>query len=71
LSSKGAFWIFPAKYAAIARRGNTTESMLAMVAAVFSRGVFAGIVPILAGRQMARVTVRWIKSIETNVARAA
>jgi len=45
--------------------------MLAMVAVVFSRGVFAGIVPILAGRQMARVTVRWIKSIETNVARAA
>jgi len=71
LSSKAAFWTFPARYVAIVRRVNTTESTLAMAAVVFSREVFVGTVPILAGQQMARVTVRWIKSIGTSVDHAA
>jgi len=47
------------------------ESTPAMAAVVFSREAFAETVPILAGQQMARVTVQWIKSIGTNVDRAA
>lgn len=44
--------------------------MRAMDAAGFSREAFAGTVPILAGPPTARATAQWIKSIETNVARA-
>lgn len=55
----------------IARRVNTTESTRVMVAVVFSKEAFAETVPTLAGQQMGRVTARWIKSIGTNVDRAA
>ena len=37
----------------------------------FSREAFEGTVPILAGRQTARETAQWTKSIETSVALAA
>ena len=47
------------------------ESMRAMVAAGFSREAFAGTVLTLAEQQTERVTAQWIRSIETNVARAA
>lgn len=47
------------------------ESTLVMVAVAFSKEAFAETAPTLAGQRMGRVTAQWIKSIGTNVDRAA
>ena len=47
------------------------ESTLVMVAVAFSKEAFAETAPTRAGQRMGRVTAQWIKSIGTNVDRAA
>ena len=47
------------------------ESTLVMVAVAFSKEAFAETALTLAGQRMGRVTAQWIKSIGTNVDRAA